>query len=363
MQHPLDDILFGEEATPEGQDAVRAALAQDAALRDDLSRWYGAREALRNNMASRATDRRLLVLYSLMAAGHGADLTDEERQRVSAAWPELSEASKAHPGLDDVARQIEKDRDEFLACWERKRRPMRHMARWSWRIAAVVSLVGFIGVIALVLQQGEEMRKVTVAEGQTERVEFPDGSIMHLVGASEARFDESSFDRHVRLQGRAFFDVNPAFETFTVETRDAMTKVLGTRFGVRSTGGATEVVLESGSVALRPKSAERPVVLRPGEMSRTDQYGPPSDPISVDVSRYLEWTGFLFFQSSPLGDVARRLTDRFGVDVTIDPALLEEGVTGAFEPGDSLEHILRILATTLEASVQGDDAVGYVMRP
>ena len=74
-----------------------------------------------------------------------------------------------------------------------------------------------------------------------------------------------------------------------------------------------------------------------------------------------EWTGLFLFRSTPLREAAARLSQRYGVAITISPDLEAEGVSGTFAREQSLRQILDALATTLNAAVQGNDVDGYMI--
>ena len=189
--------------------------------------------------------------------------------------------------------------------------------RWSWRIAATVAVVAFVAVLTLVLQRDRSLTTVTVAQGETQLIELADGSTVRLLGGSSLTYADpakaTSFNRRVTLAGRAFFDIAPDQQGFTVEKPPALATVLGTSFGIQAEA--------------------------------------------------LEWTGLFLFRSTPLSDAVARLSRRYGVDIAVSPDLEAEGVSGTFAREQSLQQILDALATTLNAAVQGNDADGYTMAP
>ena len=387
MQDPLDAILFYDDLTPAQQEALRVACEDDPTLAETVAHWQQVRTAVRQSLNAHVPDRHLFVLYALDASGHADVLSEEERRELDAARPRLDEAVQIHPALADVAGQVEAACADFEACWtrhfsetrqaepqaapDRKTRrhaPVRRMVRWSWRVAAAVAVVGFIAVMTLMLQRDRSLTTLTVAEGQTQQVELADGSTIRLLGGSTLTYADpakaTAFNRRVTLTGRAFFDIVPDQQGFTVETPTALTTVLGTSFGIQADDEAMEVVLATGSISVASKALqEGMVVLQPGQMSRVARNALPSTPTPVDLSEALEWTGLFIFQAAPLNEVAGRLSDRYGIAVTVAAALDAERVNGTFTHEQTLQQILTTLATTLDATVRGNDTDGYTIEP
>ena len=385
MQDPLDAILFYDDLTPVQQEALRTACEDDPALAETVAHWHQVRTAVRRSLNEHVPDRRLFVLYALEASGRSDLLSEEERHELDEARPMLDEAVQFHPALADVAGQVEAACADFEACWtrhfseadqpelqavpDRKARrhaPVYRMVRWGWRVAAAVAVVAFVGVLTLMLQRDRSLTTLTVAEGQTQHVELADGSTIRVLGGSTLTYADpdkaTSFNRRVTLTGRAFFDIIPDQQGFTVETPTALTTVLGTSFGIQADDGAMEIVLATGSISVASKAMDEGiVVLQPGQMSRVARNALPSTPTPVDLSEALEWTGLFIFQATPLSEAANHLSDRYGVAITVAPVLEAEGVSGTFAGEQALEQILTTLATTLDATVEGNDADGYTI--
>ncbi len=383
MQDPLDKILFFDDLTPSQQEALRAALEENPALAGSFAQWQQVRAVLRQSLHTHVPEQRLFVLYALDASGRADVLSEDERLELDAARPALDAAVQTHPALTDVVGEVEAACADFEEAWTvhfkqehrpvrrtaperpaRRLAPVRQMMRWSWRIAATVAVVAFVAVLTLVLQRDRSLTTVTVAQGETQLIELADGSTVRLLGGSSFTYADpeqaTAFTRRVTLVGRAFFDIAPDQQGFTVETPTALTTVLGTSFGIQADDAAMEVVLATGSLSVASKAApEGLVVLQPGQMSRVARNALPSTPTPVDLSEALEWTGLFLFRSTPLSDAVARLSRRYGVDIAVSPDLEAEGVSGTFAREQSLQQILDALATTLNAAVQGNDADGY----
>lgn len=407
MDDLLYRLLFYEDLSPEEQHAAREALSdtleENAALERPLRQWQAARQHVGERFRRDLPARPLLVLYALAEDPQTAETLSKAEQRdLEAARPQIEQALRRHPALDDVIRQIRRERTDFEAAWHEhtdtsappprsekaardrtasrpasgrspKRRPVRsgstsfEAQRWGFRAAAAVALVAFAVVLFFVFQRDQHTITVT-AEGDTPRVvQLADGSEVRLLpGATLAYVEaEAALDRQATLKsGRAFFDIAPAQQGFLLETPTARLTVLGTRFGVTAEEDLTHVVLAFGRVSLASKAAaRRPVTLQPGQQSRVAQGALPATPVPVeDLSEALAWTGLFVFRSTPAADIARHLNMHYGQTVEVAPPLQDEEVTGTFDRSRPLRETLRTLAAALNARVEPLPG-GFVLVP
>ena len=383
MSEPTDPLkspgalaALSDALPEEDRAALRRALDESPVLAEAFARWTALRAAVRRDLDAALPDRGLLVLYAL--ADEPGLLDAEEQARLDAARPALDAALAQHPALADAVRRLRADRDAFARAWadhtettslrrvqpvlpERAAdrtavRPPARMrpVRWAWRGAALFAVTLFVSALAFVLQRDAGLESVQTAAGETRTIELPDGSTIDLAPASLVMVPEAGADNPRRarlLAGRALFDVaHDADVPFVVETHNAAVTVLGTTFNVAVTDIATDVVLVQGAVTLAPLTQpEVAVRLAPGQASRVLARDAPAVPAPADLDAALAWTGRLFVQEEPLGQLAARLQARFGVPVEVAPALAEEAVSGVFEAEDGVEDVLRTLALTLDA--------------
>ncbi|MCY4158032.1 MAG: FecR domain-containing protein [Bacteroidetes bacterium] len=351
----MNKVLCDEELTSEERQAFIQILKSNPEIANSFAGWEEARAYLR----SRIPDSRDLVLYSLVTKGHVEDLSDEEASEVSGKWKSLDSVVEAHPGFSEVTSQINQDREDFLACWEEEAGlSIIRFPSWSYRMAAVFAVLSVcILLVIFLLNQRDRALQVAVATpGDYERVLLPDSSVAHLSGPATLRFDEENFGRAVELTGEAFFDVTHGQDQFTVQTGEAVTRVLGTRFGVRSLNNITQVVLESGRVQVASIAENsQSVQLLPGQMTKIPQGSvAPTPPVAVDIEEELQWTGFLFFQNTSIRKAAVLISSIRNVRVEFEHSLINETVTGTFSPDTAIEEVMDALALALGAEVTKD---------
>lgn len=388
MENRRDEIIFFDRLSPDERKRLRAAMEEDADLAEAFAQWQQVRAAVRDRLEAHIPDRHVLVCYALDAEGRGDLLTAAEKRELEAARSDIEWAMQAHPALADVVEQIQEDRAEFETIWEARagreggKQPVperqradrapraRHQRQWwGWRVGVGGALV--IIAVALLFLLPRETRRVTVeAESGTMRViELADGSSIRLDGGARLSYaraeDPDAFNRRVTLEtGRAFFDVESMAEPFVVETPTAHTRVLGTRFSVQAGTEETNVVLATGEVAVAARQKPgQSVLLKPGQASRVQRGAAPTEPVEVDLNETLAWTGLFIFREVSVGAIAERLSQQYGVAVTVAPALRDEAVTGTFERDRPVQEILNVIATTLDAQVHTEGTDTYRLVP
>jgi len=387
MRDP-DALALYDALPPDERAALDAALREHPALAEAFARWQSLRAGVRRELARDLPDRALLVLYAL------ADddlLSDAEREQLEAARPALDDALDKHPGLVAAVRRIRADRDAFEAAWaaaaahaatgptstdpasgdrpprrtgrtpsRAEDRPvLRRVARptrWIARVAAVVAVVAFAGLLTFLATRDAGWE--TVAGAQT--VTLADGSTVELADGARLQVSDDQARQARLLGGEALFQiVRDSDNPFEVTTPNAEVTVLGTTFSVDATDVETEVVLVEGAVTLAPRATpDAAVRLEPGQMSRVLALDPPTAPEAANLAA-LDWTQAVYVaEGTTAGEIARRLADRFGADVHVEPSIAGEPM-GAGEYGaDGLEDALDKLALALGAEVLVDGA-GY----
>ena len=380
MSTPIDRLALYDALPPEERAQLDAALADRPALAEAFARWRSLRADVRAELSRDLPDRALLVLYAL------ADddlLSDAERAQLDASRADLDAALAKHPGLEAAVRRIRADRAAFEQAWAeaaappapvlsppaarpaprpavaadrpRTRSPRAGAGRWVWRGMALAAVVGFVALLTSVALRDAGWETVTAAEAQT--LAFDDGSTVELAAGARIMVPESGAEdgREARLlAGTALFRIvrNEA-APFEVTTPNAEVTVLGTTFSVEAAEVRTAVVLASGAVTLAPRATpDAAVRLAPGERAEVLALDAPSAPAPVDLGTALAWVGTTA-RDTPAAVVAERLEWRFGVPVTVDPALAGERVSGTFGE-DGLRDAVDLLARSLGARAVPD---------
>lgn len=165
-----------------------------------------------------------------------------------------------------------------------------------------------------------DKHSLTTPRGKDFELILSDGTRVWLNADSKidypARFDGKN--RVVSLQGEAFFEVaKDKDRPFIVKTRNFETRVLGTRFNVRSySDNDSHVTLIDGSVEVRnTRQGGVTRTLTPGDDAQMMQDGS-IETQKVDVDSYVYWKeGFFYFDNVPLVDIMQSLGRWYNVNV------------------------------------------------
>ena len=173
------------------------------------------------------------------------------------------------------------------------------------------------------------------------KVTLPDGSNVWLNHNSSLKYPSmfSGNNRNVELDGEGYFEVvHNSRMPFIVKAGEIEIKALGTAFNVMAytEEDRIETSLINGHVELlRTEPDGKQILLL--EMKPTDLavFQKSNDEISIRTindDRYFSWKdGKLVFNKEPMGEVVKKLSRWFNVDIQIkDPALQELTYTATF---------------------------------
>jgi ferric-dicitrate binding protein FerR (iron transport regulator) len=215
------------------------------------------------------------------------------------------------------------------------------------------------------------MREVATVRAQRAQLRLRDGTRVTLGVDSRLRYSQAfatATTRDVYLEGEAYFEVaRDTLRPFRVHAGDAVTRVLGTRFGVRAYAEerGVRVVVAEGKVALARAAAAAPdVVLGRGDLADLKIGAPPVIRHGVDVSSYLAWVdGRLAFTDTPLGEVVLRLSRWYDLDVRLgDPSLANDPYTMSLRGDEPPEHVLRVIAAAVGARLERRGTAYVILR-
>jgi transmembrane sensor len=227
-----------------------------------------------------------------------------------------------------------------------------HVIRQSrWREIGVVrgavaalmlcgAMYGMTTLISRGIVHGDRVvreRIYATARSEQAHIELPDGSRAMLAPETKLTYTVThAGERVVTLRGQAYFTVvHGATQPFTVHTRHAITRVLGTAFDVRQydTDAAAQVAVTMGRVtvgsAMTPQARQKaPVVLTPGMTVLVGDSATTSiatrDPVTL-----VSWTqGRLTFDDAPVPVVLETIGRWYGYQFQLaDSALAHQRVT------------------------------------
>jgi transmembrane sensor len=311
----------------------------------------------------------LLVKYML------GETSADERAQVEewlaegaenlAYYRQLQQVWEASKGLAHT-KEVETD-----AAWQRLRTRIhggqgpavvRPMPRFQgWRVAALFILIIGAAILTYTLINREapvqELSLRTTDKPQSDTLS--DGSVVMLnknsVITYPSRFKGET--RSIALKGEAFFSVTPNKEKpFVVQVNDVTIKVVGTSFNIRSEGGETEVIVETGVVQVT--RAGKTVELRPKEKVTIE----PTDTTLVkeaepeELYNYYRTREFVC-DNTPLWKLVDVLSEAYDARIVIDrPSLRGLPLTATFINTESLDQVLEVISLTFGITVtrEGD---------
>lgn len=203
----------------------------------------------------------------------------------------------------------------------------------------------------------------SAGQGEIKQLTMPDGSAITLHDISAIQYADNfgTSDRHLQLQGEAYFEVVPnRARPFTISIADLTIKVVGTAFNVKdiTPSGNIEVQVLSGVVTMMTDRAE--ISVHKGQTGIYDIRRKRLQLLdTVDVNSLSYATHSFEFDNLTLREVYAYLGKAFNVQYRFeDPAAGNCRLTARFD-NRSLDYILQILDATLNltSSRQGDTIV------
>lgn len=237
-------------------------------------------------------------------------------------------------------------------------------SKFTKAAAAILIMVGVAYLMSYIFLKRDTAR-VHIVSKQIQEIELSDGSKVTLDSGSSFDYPESfsgSDSREVSLKGEAYFEVAKNENApFIVHAKNGLIKVLGTKFNIRAWEISDEVIVAvvEGKVSLQNKTkiGGKNVVLSEGKMSCLTEDGNLTNPVDVDISKYLSWLNReIYFQNAPFTDVIDQIERWYNKDITLsDAALLNTRIT-VFIENKPLEENLKLICMlmNMKYEVKGD---------
>ncbi|MBL8270644.1 FecR family protein [Steroidobacter sp.] len=263
-------------------------------------------------------------------------LNQRAYQQVTAAWSALGEFSAAPEVM--VGR-----RDALDSARRAARRRWSVGSGFGSRPAAIAAAV--IVAVACTFGWLYSQRGVYSTDvGERRALTLEDGSVVTLDAKSRVRVHYEENQRLLSLErGQARFDVaKDPTRPFRVRAGEQTVIALGTQFNVELVGGNVLVSMIEGHVAITGveptvESATAPVELKAGEGVRVRASDGHAVVLpKIDVSKATAWqSGKMIFDNEPLSSAAERVNRYSQLQIVVDPAVADVGISGAFNTGDS----------------------------
>ncbi|RYY59640.1 MAG: DUF4974 domain-containing protein [Chitinophagaceae bacterium] len=287
-------------------------------------------------------------------------------------WLDASPANKSH--FDQLRRIWEGTAelapvtaiDENIA-WQRFQQRIQPTARVApykqrsgmWRVAAGIILVlgaAFAGYLFIFKPASRVQTLAVVTTNLVKADTLPDGSVATLNKHSSITYPEKfkGKTRPVKLEGEAFFKITPDKEKpFIINVNDVEVKVLGTSFNVKSSGGTTEIIVETGVVqVIRNGKIQQ---LTAGERILVNKDSVTEKMTSNDKLYNYYVSRTFICDNTPLWKLVDKLNEAYDTRIVIGEQRLRKLPLNVTFNEESLDVILQVISQTLLVRVSKED--------
>ena len=228
-------------------------------------------------------------------------------------------------------------------------------------VAASVSVLLALGLMARFYT-----RTVRVgAAGELAMHVLPDGSLVQLNTETEMRYQPYWWwaNRRVELDGEAFFEVERG-STFTVQSAQGRTEVLGTSFNIRARGAGYAVYCRTGRVRVTSASAGGEVVLTPGLYTERTAEGLRPAALQAEEVAVLGWRANRFvYNTTPLPKVVQDMERYFEVQIDVLAAEKESlFYTGTIGRDLTAVEVLQVLCFSFNLSYEVVGESAFILK-
>ncbi len=199
--------------------------------------------------------------------------------------------------------------------------------------------------------------EVTTPTGDVVTIQLPDGSTASINAESSLKYNKIAWkfgSRKITLQGEAYFVVVADGSSFSVQSDQVTTRVLGTQFNVYSRGNKVLVSCFEGTVGsdINGKEIEQ-VIINQGEFVSFQSESQSSKPIIARGQLHPlansvgpGWIdGNYYFDKTPIGEILNEFERKLGIEITSNPEIDTIRFTGQLKL-TTAEELLQIMSAT-----------------
>jgi transmembrane sensor len=257
--------------------------------------------------------------------------------------------------------------------WRRRKGDLRHRSMAALAAAAAVLMLSTAAGRILLRPNAPPESALPGAFGLEEfvtestepaTVGLRDGSVVRLAPGSRLRVLQPDNARRVELTGRAYFAVSSdSTNPFTVHGQAGTATALGTRFDLEVSPNALRLIVIEGRVALSAGATR--TIVEAGQMARAIQgTGLPAVEVS-EIAPLVDWVGdFVAFQNTPLGQAAREIARRHGVEIRFEEPELATRTISTWFAGRSVQDMMEVIGiiTNTRFSQRGGTITIHAVR-
>ncbi len=237
-----------------------------------------------------------------------------------------------------------------------KSRVLQLSTLW-WKVAAVL-LIGFFGwwlVQDQVKIRTPELASLLKVDSISTDIVLSDGSHIWLNTHTSIKYPDKFGDtRDVYLEGEAYFEIaHDSQHPFVVHTGNIQTRVLGTKFDIRSYSSEkqVEVTVTEGRVGFGSLENTQ-VILTPNQKGLFNKLNQEVIKIENDNQNFLAWKTFEFhFDNQPLEVVFQTLAEVYHFSYRFNNPSLENRVLNASFKHRPVEEIIETISLSTEVKI------------
>jgi transmembrane sensor len=225
---------------------------------------------------------------------------------------------------------------------------------WIKIAASILFVIGLGWIGYKVLGPGRPVKELIVQTEQTVLTDtLPDGSVVTLNKASSIAYPSrfKGKTRPVTLKGEAFFNVAPdKKKPFTISVNDVQVTVVGTSFNVKSHGGNTEVVVETGIVKVTKNGTTVELKAHEKITIPAKDVVIQKEEVSDQLYQYYRTREFVC-DDTPLWKLVEVLNEAYDVHIVIRRNELRDlRLTTSFN-NESLDQVLEVIRITFDIRI------------
>ncbi len=271
-------------------------------------------------------------------------------QQIEIVWKSVQEKSATYN--PDLKYHWQKLSSRIRQNPAEKRTSQKVMLKYFSRIAMAASILLIVSFFFTRYLHHSKQQELITYSTQTNRstILLPDSSeiILHSNTVLNYTLNKKLGQREVNITGEAYFKVKHDDKIpFVVNTHDISIKVHGTEFNVCSYASANKVLISlvEGSISMNT-SDKKHIFLKPGEEALYNKNGKTISVKQGDVNLAKIWTGDkIRFENKSLHEVCKYLSKWYGVDIKIDPDIVENQSYTFTVTGQPLTEIIEIMSS------------------
>ena len=200
----------------------------------------------------------------------------------------------------------------------------------------------------------------STTNGQQQIVTLPDGSTSKLNAGSELSFNPYwwGVTRNVYMDGEGYFEVQKG-KDFTVFSKTASTKVLGTKFNIYSRKADYRVTCFEGSVQVENETGNK-VIITPNQVAISLASDFEIEEIKPNEINKTWKDNYFKFTSTSLVEVIEEIERQY--DINIEYSGEEFLYTGNFTRDQTVESTLSIVSLSLNLQVEKKNSNTYILK-